>query len=137
MVDTFENGFTPRSISFWILILVGMCVVALSLLSDLTGGSPADLFVLGEWSTVGLRVYLWLEGALLAAMITGVGVHVVSAGMTLARVGIAQLFGMPLRRHTRVPPSFGYVFVVLGAGLIALSMSTLVVLNSCRYMRLF
>jgi hypothetical protein len=36
----------------------------------------------------------------------------------------------------RVPRQFGYVFVLLGASLVALSITTLVLLNSCRYMRL-
>lgn len=35
-----------------------------------------------------------------------------------------------------VPPEFGYMFVVLGASLVALSITTLVLLNSCVYMRL-
>jgi hypothetical protein len=60
----------------------------LVMVSDLNGDSAADFFVLAHWSVSGLRVYLWLEGGLLAA------------------------------------------------GLITLSMATLVLLNSCRYMRL-
>jgi len=38
--------------------------------------------------------------------------------------------------QSRLPRQFGYVFVFLGSSLVALSLTTLVLLNSCRYMRL-
>lgn len=56
---------------------------------------------------------------------------------TISLIGhTSRLFGDTLRLDPRMPRQLGYVFVVLGAGLVALSLTTLVLLNSCRYMRL-
>ena len=51
------------------------------------------------------------------------------------RGGQSRLFGFPRGIPPRVPAQAGYVFVVLGTALVALSLTTLVLLNSCRYMR--
>ena len=124
---------TPH-ILIWMLGLIAVAVVGGFLMMDLSGLSAADQFVLARWSFPGLRIYLWLEGALLAAIVTALGVHVISTGFVVARGGASQMFG--IRTHPRMPRQFGYVFVFLGASLVALSLTTLVLLNSCRYMRL-
>jgi len=124
---------TPH-ILIWMLGFIAVAVVGGFLMMDLSGLSAADQFVLARWSFPGLRIYLWLEGALLAAIVTALGVHVFSTGFVVARGGASQMFG--IRTHPRMPRQFGYVFVFLGASLVALSLTTLVLLNSCRYMRL-
>ena len=68
--------------------------------------------------------------------VAALGAHVVSGGLALARAGQSRLFGIRLAVHRRVRWGIGYVFVVLGAALVALSITTLVALNACRYMRL-
>ncbi|PYO50433.1 MAG: hypothetical protein DMD72_02455 [Gemmatimonadetes bacterium] len=124
---------TPH-ILIWMLGFIAVAVVGGFLMMDLSGLSAADQFVLARWSFPGLRIYLWLEGALLAAIVTALGVHVTSTGFVVASGGASQMFG--IRTHPRMPRQFGYVFVFLGASLVALSLTTLVLLNSCRYMRL-
>jgi len=150
---------TPH-ILIWMLGFIAVAVVGGFLMMDLSGLSAADQFVLARWSFPGLRIYLWLEGALLAAIVTALGAGFSSlvlmvvtflvmglrgarlvgsrvkdeALATVARGGASQMFG--IRTHPRMPRQFGYVFVFLGASLVALSLTTLVLLNSCRYMRL-
>jgi len=126
---------TPH-ILIWMLGFVAVAVVGGFLMMDLSGLSAADQYVLARWSFPGLRIYLWLEGALLSAIVIALGVHVISTGFAVARGGASQMFGIALRTHPRMPRQFGYVFVFLGASLVALSLTTLVLLNSCRYMRL-
>jgi hypothetical protein len=103
---------------------------------DLSGQSNADMFVLTRWSFDGLRVYLWLEGGLLIAVVAALGIHVVSIGLSFVRGKAAGLFGLPSRLHPVFAGPAGYVFVVLGGTLVVLSLSMFVLLNSCRYMRL-
>lgn len=118
-------------LGFGAVLLVGG-----SLTMDLTGTSNADQFVVAHWGFAGLRVYLWLEGAVLVAIVLALGAHVIATGLAVARDAHSNLFGMGLRLHPGVPRQLGYVFVVLGASLVALSLTTLVLLNSCEYMRL-
>jgi hypothetical protein len=125
-----------KSMTAWMLVIFAFALVGISLVADLNGESPADAFVITHWSMEGLRVYLWLEGGLLAVLVIALGTNSISAGMTVARGGIARLFGIPVRTHSLVPRQIGYIFVVLGAGLVALSLTTLALLNTCRYMRL-
>ena len=124
---------TPH-ILIWMLGFVAIAVAGGSLMMDLSGLSSADQFVLARWSFPGLRIYLWLEGTVLTAIVAALGAHVISTGFVVARGGASQMFG--IGTHPRVPRQFGYVFVFLGASLVALSLTTLVLLNSCRYMRL-
>lgn len=118
------------------LSFVAIAVIGGSLVMDLSGRSTADSFVLSRWSFPGLRAYLWLEGGLLVAIVTTLGTHIISTGLRVTREGTARFFGMPARHNSRVPAQIGYVFIVLGCALVALSLTTLVLLNSCRYMRL-
>lgn len=126
---------TPQ-IVVWMLGLVAIALIGGSLTMDLSGQSAADLFVIERWSFEGLRIYLWLEGFLLAVIVAGVGAHVVTTGLAVTRGVGARMFGILLKIHPIVPRQLGYVLVLLGASLVALSITTLVLLNSCRYMRL-
>ena len=127
--------FTP-SAAIWLASFVTIVLIGGSLIMDLSGQSGADQFIVSRWSIGALRIYLWLEGGLLAGVITALGVHVVSVGLSLTRGGQSSLFGISLSLHPRMPAKMGYIFVVLGSSLVALSLTTLVLLNSCRYMRL-
>jgi hypothetical protein len=103
---------------------------------DLSGLSTADQFILTRWSFAGLRIYLWLEGGLMAAVVAAVGVHAACIGFAITRGRHSSPFGILHDLYRRIPAPTGYIFVVLGAALVALSLTTLVALNSCRYMRL-
>ena len=119
-----------------LLGIVSIVLIGLSMAVDLTGQSAADQYVLSRWSFEGLRVYLWLEGGVFAALVAALGAHVVSTGFAFTRGDQPNLFGIPLTAQRRTPRQTGYVFVVLGTALVTLSLMTLVLLNSCRYMRL-
>ena len=137
MHNTFENNPTIlRPLAVWLLGIVAIALVGVSMAVDLTGQSAADQYVLSRWSFEGLRVYLWLEGGAFAALVAALGTHIVTTGFAFTRGGQPNLFGIPLTAQRRAPRQTGYVFVVLGAALVALSLTTLVLLNSCRYMRL-
>ncbi|MFL5595420.1 MAG: hypothetical protein ACJ785_12550 [Gemmatimonadaceae bacterium] len=124
----------PRPAITWFLALIATMMIGVSLVADLGGQSWPDQFILARWSEAGLRIYLWLEGGLLAGSVAALGGHVISTGFALTRGIAANLFGMPRRAH--IPAVAGYVFVVLGSALVTLSLTMLVLLNSCRYMRL-
>lgn len=126
----------PRPVIGWVLVISAVAYTGISLVADLSGDSAADLFVVTHWSMQGLRAYLWLEGGLLAALVTAVGANTISTGLTVARGGVGRLFGLRVPMRPHMPRQIGYVFVVLGAGLVALSVTTLALLNGCRYMRL-
>jgi hypothetical protein len=130
-----KNLRIPEWAAVWLLSFIAVGVIGVSLVVDLTGESAADQFVLARWSWNGLRAYLWLEGGVLAGVVAALGLHVVSGGFAVTRSGQGRLFGIHLALHQRVR-GIGYVFVVLGAALVALSLTTLVALNACRYMRL-
>ena len=131
-----RNLRLPRAPVAWVLGLIAVAVIGGSLAMDLSGQSSADGYVIARWSIEGLRLYLWLEGGLLTAIVITLGVHIISVGFDVARGGPANFFGIPRPIHPRVPRQAGYIFVVLGSALVALSLTTLGLLNSCRYMRL-
>ena len=117
----------------------GFIVVALiggSLTMDLSGVSAADQFVVVRWGFPGLRIYLWLEAFVLVAIVAGLGAHVISTGFAITRGIHSRMFGTTLKLHPSFPRQIGYVLVFLGCSLVALSITTLVLFNSCRYMRL-
>ena len=120
----------------WMVSFVVIALVGGSLTMDLSGVSQADQYVVARWGFGGLRIYLWLEGFVLAGIVTALGANVISTGFAVTRGDYSRLFGGTIRIDPRVPRQFGYIFVVLGAGLVALSLTTLVLLNSCRYMRI-
>jgi hypothetical protein len=131
-----NNLRIQRSRVVWLLAVIAIGLVGGSLVVDLTGESAADQFLLARGSLNGLRAYLWVKGGLLAALVSALGVHVVSSGFALARSGRSSLFGVPLAVPPRVQWGMGYVFVLLGSALVALSLTALVAMNACRYMRL-
>jgi hypothetical protein len=120
----------------WIALMILATLLALSLVADLSGKSSADRFLLYRWSVDGLRIYLWLEGATVAALVAGFGAHIISGGLTVTRGASARFAGITLSARRAVSPLVGWVFVILGAELVALSFTMLVLLNSCRYMRI-
>ena len=125
-----------RPVAVWLLGFIAVALIGVSMAVDLSGLSAADQYVLSRWSFDGLRVYLWLEGGVFAGVVALLGAHIVSTGLAFTRGSQPNLFGIPLTARRRTPRQTGYVFVVLGSALVALSLTTLVLLNSCRYMRL-
>lgn len=123
-------------IVIWLTGFVTIAAIGGSLTVDLTGTSAADQFILSRWSFEGLRIYLWLEALVLVAIVASLGMHVVSVGFAVARDGASRLLGAGYKTTNRVPRQAGYIFVLLGAALVALSLTTVVLFNSCRYMRL-
>lgn len=128
----------PRPAAVWLLGFIVVALLGSSLTIDMTGQSSADQYVLARWSFEGLRVYLWLEAGVLVAVVAALGAHVISVGFSVTRGGQSRsrLFGTHLDLHPLVPRQTGYIFVVLGSALVALSLTTLVLFNSCVYMRL-
>lgn len=118
------------------LAIFAIVFIGASITMDLTGMSPADQFVVARWGFGGLRIYLWLEAFALAGLVAALGAHVISTGLGVARGDTSRLFGKAIGLDPRMPRQFGYVFVVLGSALVALSLTTLVLFNSCRYMQL-
>jgi hypothetical protein len=135
-MSTQSTQTVSRPIAIVFLGIVAIALIGASMAVDLTGQSAADQFVLSRWSFEGLRIYLWVEGGVFAALVAALGAHIVFTGFAFTRGGQPNLFGIPLTAQRRTPRQTGYVFVVLGAALVALSLTTLVLLNSCRYMRL-
>jgi hypothetical protein len=127
---------TRTPLVIWLTGFVTIAVLGGSLTVDLTGTSAADQFVVSRWSFEGLRIYLWLEALVFVATVASLGLHVVSVGFAVARDGASRLFGARFKTNQRVPRQAGYIFVLLGAALVALSLTTVVLFNSCRYMRL-
>lgn len=126
----------PLPAVIWLMGFVAIAVLGGYFMLDLSGQSSADQFVLARWSFDGLRVYLWLEGGLLITIVAALGFHIVSVGFSVVRGQAARLFGMPSPLHPIFAGPAGYIFVLLGGTLVALSLSMFVLLNSCRYMRL-
>ena len=133
-----ETKQTKRTLTvapvLWLLGFIAVAVIGGALVMDLSGQSQADRFVIANWSFSGLRIYLWLEALTLVAIVVALGMHVISVGFGITRGNRANLIGGTI--HPRVPPQAGFIFVVLGAALVALSITTLVLFNSCAYMRL-
>ena len=136
MPDHLRKRLLRTPLVVWLAGFVAIAILGGSLTVDLTGVSAADQFVLSRWSFEGLRIYLWLEALVLVAIVASLGMHVVSIGFAVAREGPGRLFGAGIPTNSRVPRQAGYIFVLLGAGLVALSLTTVVLFNSCRYMRL-
>jgi hypothetical protein len=130
----------PRAVAtaflIWLAAFISIALIGGSLTMDLSGMSGADQYVLGRWGFRGLRWYLWLEAGVLVAIVAGLGWHVIGVGLAVARGDNAQLFGIDPKLRPPMPHRLGYVLVVLGSSLVALSITVLVLFNSCRYMRL-
>ena len=116
----------PGPAVIWLLGFIAIALIGGSLTVDMTGQSAADQFILARWSFEGLRVYLWLEAGVLVAVVAALGFHVLSTGFAVTRGAQSRLFGVHLALHPSVPRQTGYVFVVLGSALVALSLTTLI-----------
>ena len=125
----------PKPVLICLLGFVAVVAIGGALTVDLSGESSADRFMIAHWSFEGLRAYLWLEALVLVAIVASLGLHVVSVGLALSRNRL-RLATHGFTVHPRVPRLAGYIFVVLGAALVALSITTVVLFNSCAYMRL-
>jgi hypothetical protein len=137
MPNAFLNALKSRPpVAIWLLAFIAVVLVGGSLTADMTGQSAADQYILARWSFEGLRAYLWLEAGVFVAIVIALGFHVIATGLTVTRTGQSRVFGTNLALHPLVPRQTGYFFVVLGAALVALSLTTLVLFNSCVYMRL-
>ena len=86
----------PRLLAILLLGIVLIAIVGVSMAVDLTGQSAADQYLLSRWSFAGLRVYLWLEGGVFAALVAVLGAHIVSTGFAFTRGDQPNLFGIPL-----------------------------------------
>jgi hypothetical protein len=137
MPNAFLNALKSRPpVAIWLLAFIAVVLVGGSLTADMTGQSAADQYILARWSFEGLRAYLWLEAGAFVAIVIVLGLHVISTGFAVTRGGQSRVLGTNFALHPRVPRQTGYFFVVLGAALVALSLTTLVLFNSCVYMRL-
>ena len=137
MPNAFLNAVKSRPpIAIWLLAFIAVVLVGGALSADMTGQSAADQYILARWSFEGLRVYLWLEAGVFVAIVIALGFHIIATGLGVARRVQSRVFGANLALHPRVPRQTGYIFVALGAALVALSLATLVLFNSCVYMRL-
>lgn len=135
--NAFLNAVKSRpTVAIWLLAFIAVVLVGGSLTADMAGQSAADQYILARWSFEGLRAYLWLEAGVFVAIVIALGLHVIATGLAVTRRGQSRVFGANLGLHPLVPRQTGYVFVVLGAALVALSLTTLVLFNSCVYMRL-
>jgi hypothetical protein len=119
-----------------LLVFALALVLGVSIANDLNGTSLMDMLMIRLGSFTALKIYLWIEGAFFALAVVWIGMHVVRAGFAVTRGVPANMFGIPMRLRPRVLAPTGYIFVVLGAGLVALAIASLAVLNSCRYMQI-
>ena len=137
MPNAFLSAVKSRPpLAIWLVAFIAVALVGGSLTADMTGQSNADHYILSRWSFAGLRAYLWLEAGVFVAIVIALGFHVIATGLAVTRGGQSRVFGTNLALHRRIPRQTGYIFVVLGSALVALSLTTLVLFNSCVYMRL-
>jgi len=120
----------------WMAGFVAIAVIGGSLAMDLSGFSAADRFIVSHWRMRGLRLYLWFEAGVLVAIVVAVGWSAINTGLAVARGQAASFFGIDASLRTRIPAQLGYLLVLLGSALVALGITTLVLFNSCRYMRI-
>ena len=125
-----------RTLLFWLAGFFAIAFVGGLLTMDLTGFSAADRFIISHWSFRGLRIYLWFEAGVLVTLVTSVGWSAINTGLSVARGQPALLFGTAPSIPARIANQLGYLLVLLGSALVALAITTLVLFNSCRYMRI-
>ena len=121
---------------FWMAGFVAIAVIGGSLTMDLSGFSAADRFIVSHWRLRGLRLYLWFEAGVLVAIVVAIGWSAINTGLAVARGEAAAFFGIDPALRSRIPNQLGYLLVLLGSALVALAITTLVLFNSCRYMRI-
>lgn len=125
-----------RILLLWMTGFVAIAVIGGALTLDLTGSSAADRFMISHWGFRGLRLYLWFEVGVLFAIICAIGWSAIDAGLMAARAGAAAIVGVNAAVPAQIQKQLGYVLVFAGSALIALALTTLVLFNSCRYMRI-
>lgn len=125
-----------RLLLFWVTGFIAVAVIGGALTIDLTGFSAADRFMIARWGFRGLRLYLWFEAGVLVAIVTAIGWSAITTGLDIARGSQVPLFGSETSLRLRMPTQLGYLLVLLGSALTALAITTLVLFNSCRYMRI-
>ncbi len=135
-VAPLDNRARLRVLLLWMAGFVAIAVIGGALTLDLTGISPVDRFIVSHWGFRGLRFYLWFEVGVLFAIICAIGWSAIDTGLTVARSGTAAIVGVNVALRTQIQKQLGYVLVLAGSALIALALTTLVLFNSCRYMRI-
>jgi hypothetical protein len=125
-----------RTLLLWMTGFVAIAVIGGSLTMDLSGFSAADQFIVSHWRFRGLRFYLWFEAGVLVAIVAAIGWSAINTGLEVSRGQAAALFGIDASVGARIPRQLGYALVLLGSALVALGITTLVLFNSCRYMRI-
>lgn len=125
-----------RTLLLWMAGFVAIAVIGGSLTMDLSGFSAADRFIVSHWRMRGLRLYLWFEAGVLVAIVMAIGWSAINTGLAVARGQAASFFGIDSSLRVRIPTKLGYLLVLLGSALVALAITTLVLFNSCRYMRI-
>ena len=135
-VAPLDNKTRLRLLLLWMTGFVAIAVIGAALTLDLTGFSAADQFIISHWGFRGLRLYLWFEVGVLFALICAIGWSCINTGLAVARAGTAAIMGMNVALRAQIQKQLGYVLVLAGSALIALALTTLVLFNSCRYMRI-
>lgn len=125
-----------RTLLLWMAGFIAVAVIGGSLTMDLSGFSAADRFIVSHWRMRGLRLYLWFEAGVLVSIVVAIGWSAINTGLAVARGQAASFFGLDASLRARIPAQLGYLLVLLGSALVALGMTTLVLFNSCRYMRI-
>ena len=131
-----DNKARMRILLLWVAGFVAIAVIGGALTLDLTGSSAADRFMISHWGFRGLRLYLWFEVGVLFAIICTIGWSAIDTGLTVARAGNAAIVGVNVALRAQIQKQLGYILVFAGSALIALALTTLVLFNSCRYMRI-
>ena len=125
-----------RLLLFWVTGFIAVAVIGGALTIDLTGFSAADRFMIARWGFRGLRLYLWFEAGVLVTIVAAIGWSAITTGLDIARKDSLQIAGIDGSLRARVSTQLGYLLVLLGSALTALAITTLVLFNSCRYMRI-
>lgn len=125
-----------RLFLFWVTGFIAIAVLGGALTIDLTGFSAADRFMIARWGFRGLRLYLWFEAGVLVTIVTAIGWSAITTGLDIARRHPVAFPGIEASLRARVSTRLGYLLVLLGSALTALAITTLVLFNSCRYMRI-
>ncbi|OLE53759.1 MAG: hypothetical protein AUG74_20970 [Bacteroidetes bacterium 13_1_20CM_4_60_6] len=125
-----------RQLLFWVTGFIAVAVIGGALTIDLTGFSAADRFMIAHWGFRGLRLYLWFEAGVLVTIVAALGWSAITTGLDIARSEPVPFPGIDGSLRARISTRLGYAMVLLGSALTALAITTLVLFNSCRYMRI-
>jgi hypothetical protein len=125
-----------RLLLSWLTGFIAIALIGGALTIDLTGFSAADRFMIAHWGFRGLRLYLWFEAGVLVTIVAAIGWSAITTGLDIARGDQTALLGIDASVRSRLATQLGYLLVLLGSALAALAITTLVLFNSCRYMRI-